>query len=129
MKIGHCAIWCQDIERLREFYQRYFSAKPNDKYINPSKKFSSYFLSFDSGARLELMQMESVKDSLHEQGESYIGYAHLAFVLSSRKQVDRLTDELKRDGFHVLDGPRQTGDGYYESTVLDPEGNRIEITA
>ncbi len=128
MKIEHIAIWAEDIEKLRRFYEQYFNATSNDRYTNPKKKFSSYFLSFDSGTRLEIMQMDSVKKSLSPPGESHFGFAHLAFSTGSQERVDQLTAELQHDGYTVLDGPRKTGDGYYESTVLDPEGNCLEIT-
>lgn len=128
MKIEHVAVWAKDIELLKSFYERYFGAQFNDKYINPSKGFSSYFLNFESGARLEVMQMESVPDSINNPYDQFTGYIHLAFSVGTEEKVDALTAKLAEDGFEVLDGPRRTGDGYYESTVLDPENNRIEIT-
>ncbi len=127
MKIEHLGIWAEDIEKLRRFYEKYFHAKSNDKYVNPVKKFSSYFLSFDSDTRLEIMQMDSVKRSVYDPENSHIGFAHVAFSVGNKERVERLTAELKKDGYTVLDGPRKTGDGYYESAVLDSEGNRIEI--
>ncbi|MBN8494960.1 MAG: VOC family protein, partial [Burkholderiales bacterium] len=54
---------------------------------------------------------------------------HLAIALGSEAAVDALTAQLRAAGHPVLDGPRRTGDGYYESVVLDPEGNRLELTA
>jgi len=129
MRIEHIALWARDIERLRVFYGKYFSATASGKYTNSAKKFSSYFLSFESGARLEVMQMDSVKESDDEPTGDYFGYAHIAIAVGAEERVDQLTEILRRDGYQVLDGPRNTGDGYYESTVLDPEGNRLEITA
>ncbi len=129
MKIEHVAIWAEDIERLRDFYQMYFGAVSNDRYDNPAKGFSSYFLSFDTGARLEIMQMVSVGARIGDPQVSCVGWAHLAFSVGSHEQVDQLTQILAKDGYSVVDGPRLTGDGYYESVVLDPEQNRIEITA
>jgi lactoylglutathione lyase len=128
MKIEHIAIWAKDIEKLRTFYEKYFHVKSSDKYINSLKKFSSYFLSYELGARLEIMQMDSVGKSNTEPTSNYFGYAHLAISVGTEEKVDQLTEKLKEDGCQVLDGPRKTGDGYYESAVLDPEGNKLEIT-
>ena len=129
MKIEHIAIWAQDLERLKEFYVQYFGARVGRKYQNVAKGFESYFLRFDSGARLEIMQMESVSRNTNDPLNLHTGLAHFAISVGSRKQVDELTNTLKSDGYQVLDGPRVTGDGYYESVVLDTEGNRVEITA
>lgn len=128
MKIEHIAIWAKNIESTRMFYQKYFNAVSNDKYESVEKSFSSYFLSFDSGARLELMQMPSIPESLNNAYSQFTGFIHLAISVGSEERVDSLTTTLRNDGFEILDGPRKTGDGYYESTVLDPEGNRLEIT-
>jgi lactoylglutathione lyase len=128
MKIEHIAIWAKDIEKLRTFYEKYFHVKSSDKYITSLKKFSSYFLSYELGARLEIMQMDSVGKSNTEPTSNYFGYAHLAISVGTEEKVDQLTEKLKEDGCQVLDGPRKTGDGYYESAVLDPEGNKLEIT-
>ncbi len=128
MKIEHVAIYAKDLEALRSFYMKYFLATSNDLYVNPKKGFRSYFLSFSDGARLELMQMESIPDSLNDPIAQSIGIIHIAFSLGSRSAVDRMSERLREDGFRILDGPRQTGDGYYESAFLDPESNRIEIT-
>ena len=128
MKIEHVAIYTKDLEALRSFYTKYFQATSNDLYVNPKKGFSSYFLSFADGARLELMQMESIPDSLDDPIRQSTGIIHLAFSLGSRSAVDRMSERLREDGFRILDGPRQTGDGYYECAFLDPDGNRIEIT-
>jgi lactoylglutathione lyase len=128
VKIEHVALWTKDLERLKKFYEHYFHAQSGEKYTNPKKQFESYFLSFDNGSRLELMQMPSVpvsKDDIHQQ---FTGYIHIAISTGSKEQVDSLSTQLKQDGFEILDGPRTTGDGYYESVVLDPDGNRIEIT-
>ncbi|MCG8529004.1 MAG: VOC family protein [Opitutales bacterium] len=128
MKIDHIAIWCRDLEKLREFYMKYFEATSNEKYTNISKGFSSYFLSFESGARLELMKMDSVPETKDDPIVQFTGLIHFAMSLGSESQVDALTERLKDDGHQVIDDPRRTGDGYYESVVFDPEGNRIEIT-
>ncbi|MGF1754701.1 VOC family protein [Vibrio makurazakiensis] len=128
MKIEHIAIWTHNLELMRHFYERYFSATSNNKYVNPTKGFSSYFLSFDSDARIELMHMDSIPQSTNDIYRQSHGLIHLAFDLGSELKVEQLTAQLKQDGYEILDGPRRTGDGYYESVVLDPEGNRLELT-
>ena len=127
MRIEHLALWSRDIERLRQFYERYFDAESNSKYTNRNSQFQSYFLAFSSGARLELMQRPGVVSS-SAPGEESLGYAHLAISVGSKEAVANLTRRLEADGYERLSGPRTTGDGYYESVILDPEGNRIEIT-
>ena len=129
MKIEHIAIWTKDLERLREFYEKYIGASAGKKYVNPHKRFSSYFLSFASGARLELMQRPDIRAVDKRREEEIKGYAHLAMLVGDEAAVNTLTQVLLDDGFPLIDGPRYTGDGYYESVILDPDGNRIEITA
>ena len=126
MRIEHVALWTQDLERLRAFYERYFAATAGARYENARKQFQSYFLAFKDGARIELMCSPRVRGLT--TGEERIGYAHLAVALGSEAAVDALTQRLHTDGYAVVDGPRRTGDGYYESVVLDPDGNRIELT-
>ena len=128
MRIEHVAVWVGDLEVVAAFYERYFGAVRNEKYHNPGKGFSSYFLTFSSGARLKLMHNTALELSASEAGSQRLGWTHLAFSVGSEAKVDALTTQLKADGFPVLDGPRRTGDGYYESVALDPEGNRLEIT-
>jgi lactoylglutathione lyase len=128
MKLEHVAIYTKDLEALRSFYTKYFQAVSNDLYVNPKKGFRSYFLSFSDGARLELMQMESIPDSLDDPIAQSTGIIHIAFSLGARSAVDQMSERLREDGFRILDGPRQTGDGYYECAFLDPDGNRLEIT-
>lgn len=128
MGIEHISIWVRNIDVTREFYMKYFDLTSNEKYINPSKGFSSYFLSFPSGARIEIMQKEDLKNSNRANEGNYYGFAHFAISVGSKDKVDSFTSKLKHDGFFVLDGPRKTGDGYYESCVLDCDGNKIEIT-
>jgi lactoylglutathione lyase len=125
MRIEHVAIWVKDLELMRKFYIKYFNAKSNGKYVNSKKGFSSYFLSFESGARLEIMNKENIVSSI--LGE-YLGYTHLAFSVGNRVKVDEITERLRKDGYKILDEARVTGDGYYESVVVDPENNKIEIT-
>jgi lactoylglutathione lyase len=127
-RIEHAAIWTRDLERLRGFYERYLGAHAGKLYVNEAKGFSSYFLELSEGARLELMAMASVPDSRNDPISQATGLIHLAFSLGSEAAVDELTARLAGDGYRVLDGPRRTGDGYYESAVLDPDGNRIELT-
>ena len=128
MKIEHIAIWTKDLEGHKAFFEKYFAAQSSEKYVNEKKQFASYFLSFDEGARLELMQMPTVPQSQDDIYQQFTGFIHLALSVGTREKVDEMTNQLKTDGFEVLDGPRTTGDGYYESVVLDPEGNRLEIT-
>jgi len=128
MHIEHLAIWTHDLERLKRFYETYFQAKAGSKYFNPRTQFESYFLSFTSGPRLEIMHMPGIPPSKNDILAQFTGYIHMAVSVGSREQVDALTSRLQQDGYRVLDGPRTTGDGYYESSVLDPDGNRIEIT-
>lgn len=128
MKIEHIAIWTYQLEELKAFYERYFAAQANAKYHNEKKHYQSYFLTFASGARLELMQRPDVQIIYKTAQQEFLGYAHLAFAVGSAAAVDALTAQLVADGYALLDGPRHTGDGYYESVILDPDGNRVEIT-
>ena len=128
IRIEHVALWTSDIEGLAAFYCRYFEAAAGEKYVNPAKGFESRFLSFAGGARLELMKSTTVEPVRHARGAPRMGLTHLAVSVGSESGVDELTDRLRSDGYEVLDGPRRTGDGYYESVVLDPDGNRIEVT-
>lgn len=126
MRVEHVALWVKDLERMKEFYCMYFGASASEKYVNTKKEFASYFLSFDSGARLEIMHRPEL---LPAQSSASYGWAHLAISAGSRELVDELTEMLRNDGYTVAGEPRTTGDGYYESVVLDPEGNMVEITA
>jgi lactoylglutathione lyase len=128
LKIAHIAIWVKDLERTKTFYEKYFNARSNTLYINKKTKFKSYFLSFGDASRLELMQMPTVQESPKTKVEQETGFSHLAISVGSKEEVIRLTNRLANDGYEVLKDPRYTGDGYYESLVLDPEKNRIEIT-
>lgn len=127
MRIEHVAIWTKKLEQLKAFYETYFEAKASGKYTNANKKFESYFLTFSSGARLELMWTPTMIESSDGVETQCPGYAHLAFSVGSEQQVDALTTQLREDGYQIVNGPRRTGDGYYESIVLDPDGNLIEI--
>ena len=127
MKIEHVALYVNDLEKARDFFVKYLGARANDGYHNPQKNFRSYFLSFDDGARLELMNKPEMQDQPKDIART--GYAHIAFSVGSMERVDALTAELKAAGYEVLSGPRLTGDGYYESCIVAIEGNQIEITA
>ena len=126
MKIEHVAMYVNDLEKARDFFVKYFGAKYNDGYHNPKKQFRSYFLSFDGEARLEIMNKAAQVDG--EKNLAATGFIHVAFSVGSKEKVDELTAKLKADGYEVISGPRTTGDGYYESCILDLEGNQIEIT-
>ena len=125
--IEHLAIWTKDIEKMKTFYLEYFEVSANEKYFNPTKKFSSYFLSFASGTRIELMHRPEISKQL-EGLEQNLGLAHFAIALGSKQKVDDLTHTLRMKGHSILGEPRTTGDGYYESVITDPEGNHIELT-
>lgn len=129
MFIEHIAIWCSDLEKMKAFYCKWFNATANEIYHNHAKKYASYFLSFEQGARLELMQMEGIPGSANDIMKQVKGLIHFAIAVKSKETVDQLTEYLRNAGYKVIGEPRTTGDGYYESVVLDPEENRIEITA
>ncbi|MDJ1499807.1 VOC family protein [Xanthocytophaga agilis] len=126
--IEHIAIWVTDLENMKNFYSTYFGTSSGEKYHNHTKDFQSYFLSFKQGSRLELMQMPSIPDNLNDIFKQYKGLIHFAISVGSKEEVDKYTELLRKDGYPIVGEPRYTGDGYYESIVLDPENNRIEIT-
>lgn len=127
MNIEHLAIWVNDLEGMRSFYEAHFGAKAGAKYHNPKKNFSSYFLSFTAGPRLEIMQKPEIS-AKEESDSEHLGLIHFAISVGSRGKVDSTTEKFRKNGLRIVGEPRTTGDGYYESIVLDPEGNRIEIT-
>lgn len=126
MKIEHVAMYVNDLEKAKLFFEKYLSAKASEEYHNVKTNFRSYFLSFDDGARLEIMNKPVMSDL--EKDLNRTGFIHVAFSVGSKEKVDSLTLELKKDGYEVVSGPRTTGDGYYESCVVVFEGNQIEIT-
>ena len=128
IKIEHIAMWVKDLELMRNFYEKYFRAVSNEKYFNARTNFSSYFLSFGDGCRLEIMHKPDIIDAHDELHIEFTGLVHYAISLGSSDAVDMLTEQLRNDGYEVVREPRTTGDGYYESIVLDPEGNKIELT-
>ena len=129
MRIDHVALWTRDLERCKQFYVTYFGARAGRGYVNANKGFESCFLEFDDGASIEIMKTTTLDVLSIEPGAERMGLTHLAIALGSDQLVDNLTRRLREDGYTVVDGPRRTGDGYYESVILDPDGNRIEITA
>ena len=126
MKIEHIAMYVSDLEAAKDFFVKYLGASSNSGYHNKTTDFRSYFLSFDDGARLEIMTRPKMADSQNDIART--GYIHIAFSLGSKEKVDELTARLKADGYEVLSGPRTTGDGYYESCIIGIEGNQIELT-
>lgn len=128
-RIEHVAVWTHDIERLAGFYSKYFDAVIGDKYVNAAKGFESRFLRFAGGARLEIMRTSASSPLDLPPGQQRMGLTHLALSVGSEERVNELTDRLRADGYPILDGPRRTGDGYYESVTLDPDGTRVEICA
>ena len=130
MTLEHVAIWTNQLESLKEYYVKYFQGIPNKKYTNSGKDFHSYFLSFASGARLELMTMPGIPGNQNDTiKKQHTGIIHLAFGVDTILEVEEKARQLQADGFPILSGPRKTGDGYYEFETLDPDNNRIEITA
>lgn len=127
MKIEHIAIWTLDLEKMKRFYLNFFDLKSNEKYYNPLKKFSSYFLSFENGARIELMHRPDISEFI-EKKDSKLGLTHFAISVGSKEKVNLITELVRKNGFNIIGEPRTTGDGYYESIISDPEGNLIEIT-
>ena len=130
ISLEHSAIWTRQPEVLKAYYETYFHAVSSEKYVNPAKRFESYFLTFPGGgARLELMSRPGILPKvLSDPAEQHLGIIHLAFGVDSRSAVDHKARELAAAGFPILSGPRQTGDGYYEFETLDPDNNRLEVT-
>lgn len=124
MKLHHIAIWTFRLEELKEFYVRFLGGKSNEKYVNPKKGFESYFISFDEGPSLELMSRPDVQNTVVE--ENRVGLTHLAFTFPGQEEVLRFTEEMRSEGYTIAGEPRTSGDGYFESVILDPDGNRIE---
>ena len=124
MHIEHVAIWVKDLEKMRAFYVDYFNVSSSELYYNPKRQFQSYFLTFESGSRLELM----TKKFLAGRAVDIFGYAHLAIAVGGKADVDAFVEKMVSKQYPLLNGPRMTGDGYYEAVVQDPEGNLIELT-
>jgi lactoylglutathione lyase len=129
MILEHVAIWTDNLEVLRDYYMKYFNAASNEKYTNEQKGFESYFLSFQSGARLEVMSMPGIPGNLNDTiNWQHKGIIHLAFGVETIEEVNDKAKQLEKNGFKILSGPRKTGDGYYEFETLDPDNNRLEVT-
>lgn len=126
MLIEHIAMYVNDLESARDFFVKYLDGTSNDGYHNKNTDFRSYFISFDDGARLEVMTKPEIEEM--DKPLNRTGYAHIAFSVGSKEKVDELTARMKADGFEVVSGPRTTGDGYYESCIVVIEGNQIELT-
>jgi len=130
MKIEHIAIWTNNLERLKAYYLKFFEGMASNKYTNNLTGFSSYFITFRSGARLEIMTKPGIPDNLNDTViAQHQGIIHLAFGVETKKEVDEKALQLQAAGYPILSGPRKTGDGYYEFETLDPDNNRIEVTA
>ena len=127
IRLDHLALYTSQLEVIRQFYEKYFGATANEKYLNPRKEFESYFLSFAGETRLEIMQKKSVNSGTDSDAEEYLGLTHFALLLGSKASVDQLTERLRADNYRIVGEPRTTGDGYYESVILDPDGNRVEL--
>lgn len=126
MRIEHIAMYVNDLEKTKDFFESYLGAKSNNGYHNKNTNFRSYFLTFEDGARLEIMNKPNMEDT--DKTLTRTGFVHIAFSVGSKEKVDELTEQLKQDGYEVVSGPRTTGDGYYESCIIGIEGNQIEIT-
>lgn len=126
MRIEHVALYVNDLESAKDLFVNYLGGRSNDGYHNKTTDFKSFFISFEDGARLELMTKPELIDT--EKALNRTGYAHIAFSLGSKEKVDELTERLRAAGYEVVSGPRTTGDGYYESCIVAIEGNQIEIT-
>ena len=129
MRIDHIAIWTYNLEGLKHFYVHYFDASSSEIYHNHSKEFRSYFLKFDGDCRLEIMEMPNIPKSKNDSLKQFTGIVHFAIHARSKNEVDQITERLRNDGFKVIGEPRITGNGNYESIILDPDGNRVEIIA
>ena len=128
MKLEHIAIWTDNVELLRNYYVSFFEGQSNEMYINPKTQFQSYFISFESGARLEIMSMPNIPDNANDTiNAQHKGIIHIAFSVATKQEVDAKAALLQANGFELLNGPRVTGDGYYEFVTLDPDMNRLEV--
>jgi lactoylglutathione lyase len=129
MIVDHIGIYTDRLEVMKSYYSKYYEAVPSKMYFNEKKQFRSYFISFHSGARIEIMSMPGIPDNANDTRKSqYKGFIHLGIAVETMQDVDSKARQLEADGYEILDGPRKTGDGYYEFVTLDPDGNRIEVT-
>jgi len=125
MKLNHIALYVNDLEKMKLFYEKYFNAKANKMYHNPKTGLKTYFLEFSGSCRIEIMNKENLNNITKELNNA--GYIHIAFSVGGKNKVDELTKLLENDGYKIISKPRTTGDGYYESCIIDPEDNQIEI--
>jgi lactoylglutathione lyase len=128
MKIHHVAVWTPDLERSKSFYEKYFGCVSSALYINEKKRFTSYFLDFDGHAKIELMHRPDIPINKNNAIDQYQGFIHIAISVGSKEKVDELYALFLEQGVQIASEPRLTGDGYYELTIMDPDGNRIEVT-
>jgi lactoylglutathione lyase len=129
MKIDHIALWVDDLEKMRNFYLQYFDTASGELYINPAKKFSSYFISFyGGGSRIELMNRQDIVKINATPGLT-IGLTHLAVTAGNSTIVNEMVELFRKDGYKIIGEPRISGDGYYEAVILDPENNVVELMA
>lgn len=130
MKIEHIAIWTHQLDVIKNYYIDWFQGIAGPKYTNALKHYESYFISFQGEARIEIMQRPDIPVNLNDSGlHQYTGFTHLAFETESMEAVNYMAEKMQNAGLPVLDGPRRTGDGYYEFVTTDPDGNRIEVTS
>jgi len=130
ISLEHVALWTDDLESLKEFYVLHLGGHANEKYVNPVRQFESYFLTFASGARLEIMQRPDIPPNANDTViKQHRGLIHMAFGVNTRSEVEAKAEELRNAGYPILSGPRVTGDGYYDFETLDPDGNRLEVTS
>lgn len=125
-KLAHAALYVTDLERAKTFYETYFGGVSNDGYHNPKTGLRTYFLTFEGDAALELMSRPGYDAEVPAER---LGWTHVSFELGSQEAVDALAERLRADGYTIANGPRTTGDGFYEAVVLDPEGNEVEMVA
>ncbi|MDD3569593.1 MAG: VOC family protein [Lachnospiraceae bacterium] len=129
--LEHVAIWTRNLEEMKEFYCDFFNGKAGEKYESTSEfhaGFESYFINFGEGSRLELMKMITIPDGINSNGHEAIGITHIAFSAKTTGEVDGLAKKARSEGYTVVLEPHKTGDGYYEACILDPDGNRVEVT-
>lgn len=126
MRIEHVSMYVNNLDAVKNFFVTFLGGVSNDGYHNEKTGFRSYFISFEDGARLEIMNKPDMIDVQKELNRT--GYAHIAFSVGSKEKVDEITNKLKEAGYEIVSGPRTTGDGYYESCIVAIEGNQIEIT-
>ena len=124
MQIKCISMWTQNLEGMKYFYVKFFGAEAGALYNNEKAGFECYLLTFKRGLVVELMRRADVKT---RPVRPYIGITGLAFKAGTMKEVRRITEKLQKENVPVLKEPRISGDGFFSSTVADPDGNEIEI--